>query len=126
MHTDRRNYDSSISPSLNNDPLPTTIRRGRASASPRALTGTAVVAAKELNSPSSAGGSWVSDESTVPQGYGEWIEHIDPVYLPVAQARNPPLGRENVVWPDHGRWYAPNGQRRRGQAAFHLDSHTIM
>ena len=85
------------------------------------MTGIAAAAAKTLSSPS--GGSLVSDERG---SYGQWIEHIDPNHLPTQQARVAPVGHESVVWPDRGRWFKSDGQRQRAQAAFHLDSHTIM
>ena len=121
MGTDRTNYDSSICPSLNYAPVPNTIRRGRASSSPRAMTGMAAAAAKSLSSPSDS--SLVSDERG---SYGQWIEHMDSNHLPTQQARAAPAGNESVVWPDRARWFKSDGQRQRAQAAFHLDSHTIM
>ena len=72
MGTDRTNYDSSICPSLNYAPVPNTIRRGRASSSPRAMTGMAAAAAKSL-SPSDS--SLVSDggSTRAVSGSSTWI-----------------------------------------------------
>ena len=72
QHTARYNYDSSLSPSLNFQPIATTLRRGRCSSSPRSVPGLHHhETVRALRSGSSASGDALSTSISTAAGDGD-------------------------------------------------------